>query len=127
MDRTITIDHPYQRITLDFDVPHIKRVLDQMAPTLTEQEWAALERAEQNFYRGTGAPTLGWTDVNMREDSGGMLADMWSHTRSYVANEVDDESFKTDEQRENAILHRTARRMCQTIAIMAFGADVLLK
>lgn len=114
MDRTITIDHPYDRITLQFKPSVLRK---DPAPLRTDQ-WKALEASERRIHR-SGGGCNGWTDV-MMNDGDEFLNRIWSHTADYVANE--DFEGKGEAWR----LHETARRVAQVLAIMAFGAEILI-
>jgi hypothetical protein len=114
MNRWITIDHPYDRITLEFKPEHLRK---QAAPLRSEQ-WRALESAERRIYSGDRG-CHGWTDV-MSNDGDEFLNSLWSHAADYVQNE------DFDGNGELWQLHQTAKRVAQSLAVMAFGSEILL-
>jgi hypothetical protein len=112
MNRHITIEHPYDQITLEFKPSTLRK---QPAPLKSEQ-WRALEAAERRLYRNDPG-CHGWTDV-MSNDGDEFLNMVWGHAADYVNNEfLDSESTR---------LHQTARRVAQALAVLAFGAEILI-
>lgn len=127
MDKHFTIEHPYQRITLDFT----QMLRKQEQRILTEVEWTLLGAAERRVYTPGGAGTNGWTDVNIREDSQ-LLAECWDHAQQYVENDLENDDALSSAHaprgaRDSIIQHRTASRVAQAMALLAFGADILIK
>jgi hypothetical protein len=116
MNRHITIDFPYDQITLEFK----PETLRKPAAPLRSDYWRALEAAEQRIhFRNAGAN--GWTDV-MPNDGDEFLNAMWVQAQEYVENEWEYDRPAP----EKAIIGRTASRVAQALAVLAFGADVLL-
>ena len=94
---------------------------------LSAAEWEALERVERRIHRGNAGH--GWTDV-MCNDGDENLNWLWSHTKMYVEEDYRVYDMKERNQRPDIItawiMHETARRVGQCLAIMAFSADVLI-
>ena len=113
VDKHITIDFQYDKITLDFKLPKLKAPLDD--------EWAALTREEQRLYRNTGSPTYGWTDVMEQEDSW-FIKEMWDQCASYIEHgEPGWDTFSRDAQ-----CRLVARRVARMNALMVYGPEYLL-
>src|SRR6266516_3291526 len=124
MNRWIKIDHPYDIITLEF-VPSILR--KDAAPLRTD-EWKALESAERRIHH-TNPGCNGWTDV-MCNDGDENLNWLWSHSKMYTEEDYRVYEMKErgakQESVESWILHETARRVAQSLTIIAFGAEILI-
>lgn len=122
MNRHITIEWPYDQITLEFK----PETLRKPAAPLRSDQWDALEKAERRVYHGDPG-CHGWTDA-MCNDGDEFLNSLWSHAADYSANQADcEQSWDGKEvQRERYIMHMTARRVAQSLAVMAFGAEILI-
>jgi hypothetical protein len=90
---------------------------------LSESDWAALERAEHNIYRGEHGANA-YTDVMDRYD-GGMALFFWQQAAENLSS-TEGPLWDDPEKglyRQNMIARRTA----QTLAVLAFGPEFLLK
>jgi hypothetical protein len=92
---------------------------ERVTGIMTQLEWDMLANAERRLYANTGAPTYGWTDVNVRNESW-MMKQLWDYTYDCVEASYCD---KTHEARQ----HMTAYRVAQAMAVMVFGAEFLLR
>jgi len=119
MDRWIDIEHPYEVIHLRLH----KRMRRPIPAPLPTNCWDALNKAEARIYRSNPGMN-GVTDVRPNEGDE-MLNEIWDNARLYVENEMDLESVRA-ESREIIIVNRTATRVAQAYAIMAFGAEILI-
>ena len=90
----------------------------QPDPCLTLWQWTHLEQAEKPLYSGQyGANS--YTDVMPREMSSDLVP-MWENAWINVDASYDDKS-------ETWKNHETARRVARAQAILAFGAEFIIK
>jgi hypothetical protein len=116
MNKHITIEWPYDQITLDFT--RAKRVV---ARPMTEPEWEALQKAEQRIYP-SGCGVYSYTDVNVREESE-LPAKMWDHAWSNAEAIEDNWDSWTGHARRTVVATRVAR----ALALLVFPPDILIK
>ena len=116
MNRHITIEWPYDQITLEFKPGTLRK---QPAPLSTDK-WDALAKAERRIYYPGGMGCNGYTDV-MVNDGDEQLNEMWSLAATAVDNILD---YEGNEARK---LHEIASRVAQCYAILNFGAEILLR
>jgi hypothetical protein len=107
MNKHITIEWPYDEITLNFEQLNKTRIL-------SHEQWVMLERAEKPLYDGQHG-THAYTSVNVRGESL-MAALIWQHCEDSMS--ANDDS--TDQ-------HEVAHRVARVLAIMAFGPEFILK
>jgi len=119
MNRHITIEWPYDQIVLEFKPEHLRK---QPAP-LRPRQWDALKKAEKRIYH-TDPGCHGWTDV-MPNEGDELLNKIWEQVSMYIENDLHTDSVR-EEDREAYVLHKTASRVAQTIAVMTFGPEVLI-
>lgn len=120
MNKHIVIDWPFDQITLEFK----ESTLRKPAHIMRTDRWNAIAAAERRIYH-MDPNSHGWTDV-MMNDGDEFLNAIWEQAESYVRNEIDLEKGLSDSVKESTILHRTASRVAQAIAILTFGPDILI-
>lgn len=109
MNRHITIEHPYEEIVLHFEKVSV--------PPLSSENWDALAKAEDRFYRGQDGYN-GYTHV-MGNDGDHALNQMWDICQMAIEGEVDPRA-------EYIVRARVAKRICQIYALANFGPEMLL-
>jgi|SRR5215471_10585654 len=119
MNRWLTIDHPYNEITLRMDWDAIKKAM-YVAP-LPRDDWDALAKAEAEIHHANYGAN-GWTDV-MQNDGDEYLNRIWSECSMYVENE----HYGPESLPAHVLRARTAKRVAQALALIAFGPEILLK
>jgi hypothetical protein len=124
----IEVTHRAQQGREDSTVRYIKEAdAVEQGMILSEERWEALRKAEMDFWQGTHAPTLGWTDVQCREDSS-MVARVWEDCFQQM-----DAACEFDSARESAsnaeelIMSRVSHRVARALAVLVFGPDILLR
>lgn len=84
------------------------------APTLTEAEWTALQRAEDRLYAGDRY-VHSYTDVVDREQ-GGLADALWADARAYVETISEPGEYRIDE---------IARRVAAALAVLVYGPEFI--
>jgi hypothetical protein len=118
MNKHITVEWPYDQITLDFS-----RAKHVVVEPLTESQWDYLSLAEKRiFERGY----ISYTDVNVREEDS-LAKAMWDHC--WAQMDAADEFYNTDGTRKSTrvIDHNVATRVAKALALLVFGPEFLLK
>jgi hypothetical protein len=113
-------------------LPGIPNNLDDMIsepdlekPYLSLGQWAALVRMEERLYHGEyGAHA--YTSIVRREESHD-AARMWSIAQNPVDDALDTEYSDPQDIPDRIRDNRIARRVAQSLALLNFGADFLLK
>lgn len=114
MHKFITVEYPYDEITLQF--PKIVKHPFPLKPA----QWAALERAERRLYRDDPG-CHGWTDVN-ENDGSDLINQLWEQAGYGVEAIINEGSDNPD-----VLMARTAARVAQALAVVSFGSEFLLK
>jgi hypothetical protein len=96
---------------------------------LSRDRWDAIVAAENRLYSDShGAHAF--TSVHYFEDIGTttLVSSLWNHAEMHVDNDHDlDEYSSTDPRRGKIIQVRTAKRVADALAVLAFGSDMLLR
>jgi chromosome segregation ATPase len=119
--RTLTADYRIIRDNRDTLKRRVHDLQNTKEPMLNDAEWAALERAEAPLY----TPFNGYhayTDVMERQD-GQLAAAVWAQAEMAVEMSFENWDSWSSATRRSRIAHRVA----QTLAVISFGPEFLLK